>query len=254
MPAAAILARFVLLEARRSGLPWLVAASLLAALGGAAFVSQVALTESIALKAALCAALLRACAVFLVALHVAASTVRELDDKGLELMLTLPVSRVSQYTGRLAGYVGLGVVISACFALPLFLWAPPAAVLLWAASLALETTLVAAAALFFSMALAQWAPAFAATAGLYLLARAMGAVQSIAASPLAEPTLAHRLAQWSIDAVALLLPRLDAATRTEWLVYGAPSASAYAVALGGLALYALLLVAAGLFDFYRRNL
>lgn len=254
MPAAAILARFVLLEARRSGLPWLVAASLLAALGGAAFVSQVALTESIALQAALSAALLRACAVFLVALHVAASTVRELDDKGLELMLTLPVSRVSQYTGRLAGYVGLGVVISACFALPLFLWAPPAAVLLWAASLALETTLVAAAALFFSMALAQWAPAFAATAGLYLLARAMGAVQSIAASPLAEPTLAHRLAQWSIDAVALLLPRLDAATRTEWLVYGAPSASAYAVALGGLALYALLLVAAGLFDFYRRNL
>jgi ABC-type Na+ efflux pump permease subunit len=254
MPAAAILARFVLLEARRSGLPWLIAASLLAALGLAAFVSQVALTESIALQAALSAALLRACAVFLVALHVAASTVRELDDKGLELMLTLPVSRVSHYTGRLAGYAALGVVISACFALPLLLWAPPAAVLLWAASLALETTLVAAAALFFSMTLAQWAPAFAATAGLYLLARAMGAVQAIAASPLAEPTLAHRLAQWSIDAVALLLPRLDAATRTEWLVYGAPSAGAYAMALAGLALYALLLVAAGLFDFYRRNL
>ncbi|MGE5130582.1 MAG: hypothetical protein ACM3IK_13165 [Sphingomonadaceae bacterium] len=254
MPAAAILARFVLLEARRSGLPWLIAASLLAALGLAAFVSQVALTESIALQAALSAALLRACAVFLVALHVAASTVRELDDKGLELMLTLPVSRASHYTGRLAGYAALGVVISACFALPLLLWAPPAAVLLWAASLALETTLVAAAALFFSMTLAQWAPAFAATAGLYLLARAMGAVQAIAASPLAEPTLAHRLAQWSIDAVALLLPRLDAATRTEWLVYGAPSAGAYAMALAGLALYALLLVAAGLFDFYRRNL
>ncbi|HXZ51050.1 MAG TPA: ABC transporter permease [Burkholderiales bacterium] len=254
MPAAAILARFVLLEARRSGLPWLVGASLAAALGLAAFVSQVALTESIALQSAFSAALLRACAVFLVALHVAACTVREVNDKGLELMLTLPLSRSAQYAGRLTGYVALGVVISACFALPLLLWSPPVAVLLWAASLALETALVAAAALFFSMALVQPVPAFAATAGLYLLARAIGAVQSIAASPLAEPTLAHRLAQWAIDVVALLLPRLDAATRTEWLIYGAPSAGAYATALAGLALYSVLLVAAGLFDFHRRNL
>jgi len=254
MPAALILARFVLLEARRSGLPWLVAASLLAALGLAAFLAQVALTESAALQAAFAAALLRGCAVFLVAAHVAASTVREVDDKGLELMLTLPVSRSAQYAGRLAGYVVLGAAIALCFALPLLLWSPPAAVALWAVSLAFETALVAAAALFFSMALVQPVPAFAATAGLYVLARAIGAVQAIAASPLAEPTLAHRLAQWSIDGVALLLPRLDAATRTAWLLYGGPQASAYAAALGGLALYTLLLAAAGLFDFHRRNL
>ena len=38
-----------------------------------------------------------------------------------------------------------------------------------------------------------------------------------------------------MDAVALLLPRLDGATRTEWLLYGAPAAGAYAAALGGLA-------------------
>jgi len=254
MPAAAILARFVLLEARRSGLPWIVAASLVAALGLAAFLAQVALTESIALQAAFCAALLRACAVFLVAAHVAASTLREIDDKGLELMLTLPVSRTAHYLGRLGGYIALGAVIALCFALPLLLWSPPAAVALWALSLAAETALVAAAALFFSMVLVQPVSAVAASAGLYILARAMGAIQSIAASPLAEPTLAHRLARWSIDAVALLLPRLDAATRTDWLIYGTPSGASYAAALIGLLLYALLLVAAGLFDFHRRNL
>jgi hypothetical protein len=254
MPAAAILARFVLLEARRSGLPWLVAASLAAALGLAAFLSQVALTESIALQAAFCAALLRACAVFLVTAHVAASTLREVDDKGLELMLTLPVSRSAHYLGRLGGYVTLGAGISLCFALPLLLWSPPAAVALWALSLAAETALVAAAALFFSLVLVQPVSAVAASAGLYLLARVIGAIQSIAASPLAEPTLTHRLARWSIDAVALLLPRVDAATRTEWLIYGAPSGATYAAALIGLLLYTLLLVAAGLFDFHRRNL
>jgi len=56
-----------------------------------------------------------------------------------------------------------------------------------------------------------------------------------------------------VDAIAFLLPRLDAATRTEWLVYDTPAAGVYAAALGGLALYGVLLVAAGLFDFHRRN-
>src|SRR2546422_4310390 len=58
MPAS-ILARFVLLEARRGGLPWLAAASIALALGLAAFLSQVALTESLALQASIVAALLR---------------------------------------------------------------------------------------------------------------------------------------------------------------------------------------------------
>src|SRR6266478_4343566 len=78
MPAA-ILARFVLLEARRSGLPWLAAASIAVALGLAAFLSQVALTESRALQASIVAALLRASAVCLIAAHVASSTLRALN-------------------------------------------------------------------------------------------------------------------------------------------------------------------------------
>src|SRR6267378_1698161 len=68
MPAA-ILARFVLLEARRGGLPWLAVASIAVALGLAAFLSQVAVTESLALQASIVAALLRASAVFLSAAH-----------------------------------------------------------------------------------------------------------------------------------------------------------------------------------------
>src|SRR5262245_8840944 len=92
MPAAT-LARSILLEARRGGLPWLAAAALVLGLGLAAFLSQVALTESRSLQAALVAALLRAATVFLVAAQVTSSTLREIDDKGLELMLSLPLSR-----------------------------------------------------------------------------------------------------------------------------------------------------------------
>ena len=249
-----LLPRSVLLEARRGGLPWLALASVALALGLAAFVSQVAITESSALQAALLGALLRACAVFLVAAQVTASTLRGIQDRGLELELSLPLSRTTHYVGRLAGFVACGALLAVLFAAPLLAWAPPGAVALWGLSLACETALVAAAALFFAMTLAQFATAIAATVGLYLLARSIGAIQAIASGPLADASLPARIAQYGVDAIALLLPRLEALTRTAWLLYEPPSPGVYAAALGSAALYIVLLVAAGLFDFHRRNL
>ena len=252
MPAA-ILARLVLLEARRGGLPWLAAGCIALGLGLAAFLSHVALTESRELQLAVVAAVLRACAAFLVAAQVASSTLREINDKGLELMLSLPLARSTHYLGRLAGFVAAGAALAVVFALPLLAWAPAGAVAMWAVSLACEAAVVAAAALFFAMTLAQLVPAITATAGLYLLARSIATIQAIASGPLAEPSLPSELARIAVDALALLLPRLDLATRTEWLLYGAPGFGAYASALGGLALYALILIAAGLVDFHRRS-
>jgi ABC-type Na+ efflux pump permease subunit len=252
MPSAN-LARLVLLEARRGGLPWLAAASIALSLCLAAFLSQVALTESLNLQAAIVAALLRACAVFLIAAHVSASVLREINDKGLELMLSLPLTRSAQYLGRLAGFAACGLALAAVFALPLLLWGRPAVVALWAASLAFETALVAAAAFFFAMSLAQLVPAIAATAGFYLLARSMDTIQAIATGPHAARSAVSSAARWALDAVALLFPRLDSVTRTEWLLYGLPSGSTYAAALAGLVLYTLILIAAGLFDFHRRS-
>ncbi len=254
LPPAATLARFVLLEARRSGLPWLAAACIVASLAAAGFLAQVALTEGRELQAAAAAALLRAAAAFLIAAHVVAAVAREANDKCLELALALPLSRPAYYLGKLAGFCACGVLLATVFAAPMLLWSAPAALLAWWLSLAMETALVAAAALFFAMALAQVAPAIAATAGLYLLGRSIAAIQAIAAGPLADEGTGARAARWVIDLLAMLLPRLDLATRSEWLLYGAPGAGELATALAGLALYFALLAAAGLFDFSRRNL
>lgn len=257
MPVArpvVVLVRSVVLEARRGGLPWLALAAVAIGLGLAAFVSQVALTESRALQAALLAAVWRSCAMFLIATQVTASTLREIQDKGLELMMSLPLSRTTQYLARLAGFAACGAVLAIVFALPLLAWAPPGAVLLWGVSLACEAALVAAAALFFAMALQQFVPALTATAGLYLLGRSIGAIQAMAAAHLGEASPASRLAEYAVDAIALILPRLEAVTRTAWLLYEPPSLSAFAAAIASLLLYALLLAAGGLFDFHRRNL
>jgi hypothetical protein len=168
-------------------------------------------------------------------------------------MLSLPLSRTTHYLGRLAGYAACGVALAMLFSAALLFWVPPLPALLWGVSLALEAALVAAAALFFAMTLPNLVAAIAATAGLYLLARAMPAIQALAGAPLDAETWAGWLARRAVDAIAFLLPRVDAATRTEWLVYEAPSPGAYAAALGGLALYTVLLTAAGLFDFHRRS-
>jgi len=168
-------------------------------------------------------------------------------------MLSLPLSRTTHYLGRLAGFAACGVALAALFSAALLPWAAPLPAILWGVSLALAAALVAAAALFFAMTLPSLVSAIAATLGLYLLARAMPAIQAIAATPLPEENWAGRLARGAVDAIAFLLPRVDAATRTEWLVYDAPAAGAYAAAIAGLVLYGVLLVAAGLFDFHRRN-
>jgi ABC-type transport system involved in multi-copper enzyme maturation permease subunit len=247
-------ARYTLLEAARSGLPWLALGSVLAALGLAAFVSQVALTESAAVQAAVAAALLRALAAFLVAAHVVASVAREASDKGIDFVLAFPLSRAAYYLGKLAGFAAAAALIATLFAAPLFLWAGAAGTLAWWASLVLEAVMVAAAAQFFATALAQPAAAIAATAAFYVLGRAIDAIQAIASGPLADATPFAKAARLAVDVIALVLPRLELATRTPWLLYEPPSAAELLGALAVSAVYALLLAAAGLFDLGRRNL
>lgn len=249
------LARFALLEARRTGLPWLVLASIGVGTGVAGFLSRLALTESLETQTVVVAALFRFCAVFLVAVLVVTSVVREHADKGLELMLSLPMSRTVYYLGRLAGFAFAGALLAACFALAMLLWTSPAAAFAWFASLALETALVACASLFFVTALTQVVPAIAATAAFYLLARTITALQAIASGPLAaSESLAQRISHWGLDGVALALPPLERATQTLWLVDGPPTAGEFARLAGALLVYGALLTAAGLFDFHRRDL
>ena len=248
------IARYTVVEALRSGLPWLASAGMLAILGLASFLSRVAIADSAALQVSAAGALLRAGAVFLIAAHVVASVTREANDKSLELALVLPVSRSSYYIGKLAGFACAGALLATFYCLPLLLWAKPGDIAAWWLSLVLETGFVAAAALFLASAMAQAVAALAAVAGLYLLGRSISAFQTIAGAPQAGDSFSAVAVRWFVDALALLLPRLDAATRSDWLLYGAPAGGEFAAAALGLGLYILLLAAAGLFDISRRNL
>ena len=57
----------------------------------------------------------------------------------------------------------------------------------------------------------QTVAAIAAAVGLYLLGRSIAAIQAIAGSPLTGDSVPAQAARWIVDALSVLLPRLDAA-------------------------------------------
>ena len=255
MPAFMIvtLARITLIEAVRNRLLWLAAAIIVVALGLAQFLGQVAVTESREIQTALLAAPLRVSAVFVVAVFVITSTVREFNDKVTELLLSLPAPRSHYFLGKFAGYAAVAAIVALLSALPLAPFAGAPGLALWTAALFCELLVVAAISLFCVLSFAQVVPAFAAVAGFYLLARSMTAMQIIAGAPLQEPTFADRAVGIIVDLIALLLPSLDRMTQTAWLLGPSPGAGVLGDVLGQTAIYLALIGAASLFDLYRRN-
>jgi ABC-type transport system involved in multi-copper enzyme maturation permease subunit len=247
------IARATLLEAVRSRMIGIVAILCLLSIGLAGFVRQVAIVEAAEIQVTVLAAILRAAAAFLTAAFVTMSVVREYDDKVFELMLAQPWPRGVYLAGKFVGFstatIGLAVIVS----LPLLPFAPIDRLGAWTLSLACELIIVAAMSLFCVITLAQVVPALAAVLGFYVLARSIGAMQLIAAASEASGTWAERAADWVVRAIALVLPRLDLLTRSDWLVAGAPGPAALAGAVGQAAAYAALLMAAAQFDLHRQN-
>ena len=250
----ATIARFTVLEAVRTRLPWLFVIVLAVILGAAYFLQQLAITESARIQIGFAAAATRFAAVFLVSLYVLTSVVRELNDKGLELVLSFELHRTDYILGRQLGFVLIALLVAVLAAVPQLALAPLPAVALWGLALALELAIVAALSLFCIVTFTQLLPAASFVFCFYLLARALTAIRLMSDTPLVGgDSLAHRVISWLVDGLALVLPALDRYAPSAWLADGAPGWPV----LGALALqtliYAVLLTAAATFDFYRRN-
>jgi hypothetical protein len=105
------------------------------------------------------------------------------------------------------------------------------------------------------MTFTQLMPAASFVAGFYLLARALSAIRLISdTSVVGYNVLSRQVMGWLVDALALVLPALDRFSQSAWLVDGAPGWAAVGACAVQAALYTALLIAATMFDFYRRNL
>lgn len=247
--------RYTALEALRTRVPATALLTLCVLLAISFFIRELAVTESARFQAGFYAAGARLCAVFITALYVLASITRELNDKGLEVVLALDVPRSHYICGKLAGFVLTALLIACLLSLPLWLLAPLPAAWAWTFSLAIELALVAALSLFCIVTFNQLLPAAGVVAAFYLLARSLTAMRLISAHPVAgQETPSYEVMHALVEGLAFVVPALDSWTATTWLVDAAPGTAVIAgIALQG-AIGIALLTAAALFDFHRRGL
>lgn len=248
------IARFTLLEAMRTRLPWLVLAAILIAFLASLFAREIAITETTRVQTALLAAGLRLAAVFIVGLYVMTSMIREFNDKGLELVLSLDLPRWVYVVGRFLGFALISFLIATAICLPLAFLARSSDVLLWGFSLALELGIVAALSIFCVITFNQVMLAASFVFAFYALSRSMEAIQLISSSsPTAGSGFFQDVMGRAIDAIALVLPNLNVFSQTAWLVNEAGGWTSAGAVFVQSVLYVALLLSAALFDVYRRN-
>ena len=250
----AAIARFTLLEALRTRLGVLVLITVLGLLAASFFIESISIAEGARFQAGFYAASARLAGVFIAAVYVLVSITREFNDKGLDVLLALDLPRSHYVLGKLAGFLAIAVLIAAVMAFPLGWLANAAAALQWALSFAAELAIVVAFSLFCVITFNQLTPAASFVLAFYALGRALTAIRLMGAHPLSgADTLSHQVIQFTVEALALVMPALDAWTQTAWLV-NQPASWTTLFELAGLsALYVALLAGATMFDFYRKN-
>ncbi len=249
-----VIARFTFYEAVRNRLFTLTLVGLLCVLGLTEFAGELAITEASNIQAVLIGAGMRLFAVTTVALFVITSIVREFNDKGFELIASLPLPRSSYYFGKFLGFFLLSLVIAVATSLLLLVYSPAIPVSLWLLSLVCELAIVIALSLLCLFTFSNVTVAFMVVICFYILSRSMYAIQLISNSPIMEfYTFSQQFMRLVTDAIAFLLPGLHDFTKSEWLVYGVEWQSLQPVIIQTV-VYLILLCAAGLFDLHRKNL
>lgn len=252
---ALTIARFTLLESVRTRLPW-VWAGVLAFFGAASlFINQIALTESERMQWSFYASGVRLAAVLTLASYITSSIVRELNEKGMEMLLALDLPRAAYVGGKVLAFVCAAMAMAVLAALPIALARPLAAVAAWTFSLGCELAIVAAFALFCVISFRQIVPALLLVSAFYLLARSIDALRLMSESAVIGGLGTMRsLFEHAFDAIALVLPSLERFTLTEWIADGGVAIEALAPIAVQSLVYTVLLFAASLVDFYRSEL
>ena len=260
-PLLAII-RFTVLELFRTRL-WIFALMMTAILAGiAVFTASLAITESFEYRVVSYANLTRLIAAFVVALFVANSVNREIEEGTLDLIVSRPVSKTTWYVGKLSGYFIIVGLFSILCVLPFFVFEVQYWFVWWASFLA-ELYILTAAALAFAITLRSTTVAVTALVGFYVLCRIIGALvlmSSRAAIEIAQPI--NGFVAQIVRGIAYLLPDLSRFASTPVLLGN--SASDLSQGLTPIAdvmyigtqlvIYCVLLSCVGLFDLHRRNL
>jgi ABC-type Na+ efflux pump permease subunit len=200
------------------------------------------------------AAFLRLSAVVIVTMFVVSSTVRELQDKTLEMILAMPIHRSSYYLGKLVGFLHVSIIIALIFSALLLLYASSDQVLIWGLSLFFELIIVVALGLVMLFTFNQIPAAITGVLVIYAAARSATSIYLMSQYPIiSHTTIAQKFMDGFIEMLTWLLPDLHRFTQTEWLAHNTGSFQLLLPVMTQSMIYLVLLSAIALFDFYRKN-
>jgi ABC-type transport system involved in multi-copper enzyme maturation permease subunit len=238
----------------RNRLLWLSLLVVAISFGLVEFIGDLAITEHRVTQVAVLAAFLRLSAVVIVTMFVVSSTVRELQDKTLEMILAMPIHRSSYYLGKLIGFLHVSIIIAIIFSSLLLLYAAPGQVLIWGLSLFFELVLVVALGLVMLFTFNQIPAAITGVFVIYAAARSATSIYLMSKYPIiSHTTMSQKFMDGFIEILTWLLPDLHRFTQTEWLAHNTGSFQLLLPVISQSLIYLALLSAIALFDFYRKN-
>lgn len=191
-----------------------------------------------------------------VVLFVVSTIRRAFESRDVEFLLARPISRASFLFSHALAFALLALGVGAAIGLCLYALGPQSMGSigggLWIATLLTEYVMLAFVALFFSMVLPSVPGAALATLGFYVLARMSGQILGTIDAGTVGP---RGLLSLMMEAISVLIPRLDLLAQSSWLIYGVEGDIARGLILAStqcLVFSALVLMAA-LWDLSRRT-
>lgn len=219
------------------------------------FIGELAITEGAQMQAALLASGLRLFSVFTIGLFVITSMIRELNDKGFELILSHPVPRSSYYFGKFIGFSVVALLIALMSACCLCLYVPVNIALFWSLSLFCELLIIISLSLLSLFSFNSITISFSVVMAFYFLSRTIEAIQLISDSPILQTdSISHAFINGMLDMIAYVIPDLYKFTQTDWLIYVTDYKTDIGIILGQTLIYIILLSCVALFDLYRKEL
>jgi membrane-associated HD superfamily phosphohydrolase len=151
------------------------------------------------------------------------------------------------------GVIALIVSLAASILLAVLAPVEVSSIALWAGSLALESVVVVTVSLFFAGVLKNAPAAIMAVLGFYVLARLNGHLLGIVDAHSAGGGDVIALSGEALTFILALFPRLDLMGQGGWLLYGAQDLSTYGVVVAQSGVFCVVVFAAALVDFLRKQ-
>lgn len=218
------LVRFILTAALRDRLMITLLVMIVLGASLATFLGGASVSEEASFALVFGAGGLRFLGVIGIVLFVSFYMRRSFETKEVEFLLSRPVSRMTFLFSHALAFMLLALAVAlAVAAAVFFLGKPdPGGLAAWGGSIAIELSIMAVTSLFFSLVLSSAAGSALAALGVYVLSRMIGVLIGIAALP--PGNVVFLVLNKIMDAVSVIVPRLDLMGQTSWLVYGVEGA------------------------------